>query len=130
MDIQPVGTLYGIAYYVAKYVAKEEPQHIQNELKDALLAIQAAPSHQFAQELYKTSRLIMKHRERSAQEAAYLLAGLRLKACSRTTIFSIPNTLLIGLEWSKKNVLAILLSMTKKIILKIYFIDTKKDNWF
>jgi len=39
MDIQPVGTLYGIAYYVAKYVAKEEPQHIQNELKDALLEI-------------------------------------------------------------------------------------------
>jgi hypothetical protein len=27
------------------------------------------------------------HRERSAQEAAFLLAGLRLKACSRTTIF-------------------------------------------
>ena len=39
MDIQPVGTFYGIAYYVAKYVAKEEPQHIQNELKDALLEI-------------------------------------------------------------------------------------------
>jgi hypothetical protein len=29
MDIQPVGTMKDIAYYVAKYVAKEEPQHIK-----------------------------------------------------------------------------------------------------
>ena len=87
MDIQPVGTMYGIAYYVAKYVAKEEPQHIQDELKNALLAIQNAPPIQFAQQLHKTSRLIMKHRERSGQEAAYIIAGLPLKGCSRTTIF-------------------------------------------
>ena len=39
MDIQPVGTMNDIVYYVAKYVAKEEPQHIKDELKDAMEAI-------------------------------------------------------------------------------------------
>ncbi len=87
MDIQPVGTLYGIAYYVSKYVAKEEPQHIQEEIKDAMNNIQNAPQAQFAQQLHKASKLIMKHRERSAQEAAFILCGLRLKACSRQTVF-------------------------------------------
>jgi hypothetical protein len=39
MNIQPVGTMNDIAYYVAKYVTKEESQHIKDELKDAVLAI-------------------------------------------------------------------------------------------
>jgi len=87
MDIQPVGSLYGIAYYIAKYVAKEEPQNIQDELKEAIAAIKDAPAAQFAKQLLLTSKIIMKNRERSAQEAAYILCGLRLKACSRTTVF-------------------------------------------
>lgn len=87
MDIQPVGSLYGIAYYIAKYVAKEEPQSIQDELKDAIQAIKEAPPAQFAKQLMLTTKIIMKNRERSAQEAAYILCGLRLKACSRTTVF-------------------------------------------
>jgi len=29
----------------------------------------------------------MKHRERSGQEATYIIAGLPLQGCSRTTIF-------------------------------------------
>jgi len=86
MDIQPVGSLYGIAYYVAKYVAKEEPQHIQTELKDAILAMQQSTNAEFSKHLKKTTKIIMKHRERSAQEAAFILCGLKLKACSRTTI--------------------------------------------
>jgi hypothetical protein len=87
MDIQPVGSLYGIAYYIAKYVAKEEPQNIQDELKEAIQAIKEAPPAQFARQLLLTTKIIMKNRERSAQEAAYILCGLRLKACSRTTVF-------------------------------------------
>ena len=78
MDIQPCGSLYGIAYYIAKYVAKEEPQHIQDELQRAIISIQNAPANQFAKQLHKTTKLIMKNRERSAQEAAYVLCGLRL----------------------------------------------------
>lgn len=87
MDIQPVGSLYGIAYCIAKYVAKEEPQNIQDELKEAISAIKDAPPAQFAKQLLLTTKIIMKNRERSAQEAAFILCGLRLKACSRTTVF-------------------------------------------
>jgi hypothetical protein len=39
MDIQPIGTVFGKAFYVAEYVAQEKPIHLQKQIYDALKEI-------------------------------------------------------------------------------------------
>ncbi len=87
MDIQPIGSAFGIAFYVAKYVAKEEPYAVQKHLQEAMKAITEASSIDFVQKLRNASNLLMKSRERSAQEGSYVICGLPLRGSSRTTVF-------------------------------------------
>ena len=69
-DIQPIGSMYGVSFYATKYASKEEPAEINQSLQNA---IREASNEQFADRIrYATSR-IMKNRERSAQEAAFVI---------------------------------------------------------
>jgi hypothetical protein len=47
MDIQPIGTVFGIAFYVAKYVAKEEPVMIQKKIHDAIKEIKKCGKYNY-----------------------------------------------------------------------------------
>ena len=71
MDIQPIGSVFGIAFYVAKYLAKEEPIYIQKQIHEALKEIKASNNNEFVQKIRYVSNIIIKNRERSAKEAAY-----------------------------------------------------------
>jgi hypothetical protein len=86
-DIQPIGSYFGIAYYVAKYVAKEENQILRSDIKKAIQAVQEVNKENLTHAIHNATRILMSHRERSAQEAAYILCGLRLRGASRDTIF-------------------------------------------
>jgi hypothetical protein len=87
MDIQPIGSMYGIAYYVAKYCCKPESAHIRKCVNDALEGLRTCPDYEISMRMQNVSNIIMANRERSAQEAAYITCGLKLQGSSRTTIF-------------------------------------------
>jgi hypothetical protein len=87
MDIQPIGTVFGIAFYVAKYVAKEEPVMIQKKIHDAIKEIKNSSNNEFVNKIRNVANIIIKNRERSAQEAAYVLCSLKLRESSRSTVF-------------------------------------------
>lgn len=87
MDIQPIGTVFGIAFYVAKYVAKEEPVLIQKKIHDAIKEIKNSTNNEFVNKIRNVANIIIKNRERSAQEAAYVLCSLKLRESSRSTVF-------------------------------------------
>jgi len=87
MDIQPIGTVFGIAFYVAKYVSKEEPIFIQKQIHDALKQIKNSNNNDFVHKIRNVSNIIIKNRERSAQEAAYVICSLPLRDSSRATVF-------------------------------------------
>ena len=87
MDIQPIGTVFGIAFYVAKYVAKEEPIFIQKQINEALKEIKLSNNNDFVQKIRNVANIIIKNRERSAQEAAYIICSLLLRESSRATVF-------------------------------------------
>ena len=87
MDIQPIGSIFGIAFYVAKYVAKEEPYTLQKKLQEAFKAIRESSKNEYVQKLRNVSNMLLKNRERSAQEASYVICGLPLRGSSRSTVF-------------------------------------------
>jgi hypothetical protein len=91
MDIQPIGSVFGIAFYVAKYVAKEEPIYIQKQIHDALKEIKASKNNEFVQKIRNVSNIIIKNRERSAQEAAFVICSLKFRDSSRSTVFINPK---------------------------------------
>ena len=87
MDIQPVGSMFGVAYYIAKYCSKEEDISIRNCIKQAINEIKNASNNNLSNRIYKACKLLMNQRERSAQEAAYVLCGFNLKRSSRSCVF-------------------------------------------
>ena len=88
MDIQPVGSMFGVAYYIAKYCSKEESHEIRKCTKEAINMVQKSSKKDLNSNIHKACRNIMSHRERSAQEAAYVLCGLKLKCCSRSCVLN------------------------------------------
>ena len=91
MDIQPVGSMYGAAYYVAKYVSKEESKQLKKDFQDAVKIINETDKKHLVKTLHQVINKLITSRERSAQEAAYILAGLRLRGSSRSTVFVNTN---------------------------------------
>lgn len=87
MDIQPVGGMYGIAYYIAKDCSKEEHAAFNKELSESLFSFKKAIDTTFLHKVSKAARLIMTQRERSAQEAAYIVACLPLTESTRNVVF-------------------------------------------
>jgi hypothetical protein len=87
IDIQPVGSVYGIAYYIAKYVSKAETETLRSEISDAIKLVRSSENSNLARSVNQAARLIMSQRERSAQEAAYICCGCNLKGSSRSLVY-------------------------------------------
>lgn len=87
MDIQPVGSMFGVVYYVAKYISKEESTTFRPDIQEALQALKEADSINFLQSLLKATNNLMAKRERSGQEVACLCCGLPLKGSNHTCVF-------------------------------------------
>ena len=85
MDIQMVGSRYGAAYYVCKYIAKSEPQSI----REAVAAcIEKMPDNiSIKSKLSKIGSVLLGHRTVSAQEVAYRLCGYSLVHSSRVCVW-------------------------------------------
>ena len=78
---------------ISKYVSKEEQEEIRPEIKNALEKCKNCSTNDLASKLLSATNKIMKFRERSAQEAAFLVSGLKLRGSSRSVVFI--NTKLI-----------------------------------
>jgi hypothetical protein len=89
MDIQPCGGSAGLADYVAKYVAKAEPQNYNQQLK--LLIATGNNNNEnnlnCRKLLHQLSKNLINQREVCASEAAFRLCNLRMKSSSRQIVY-------------------------------------------
>jgi len=86
MDLQPCGNVTGIAYYIAKYAAKHEPNDVGQAVKDAVSKVQRCGGD-VGKQLFAVSMTILRHRQVSACECAFRLCHLKLRDSSRKVIF-------------------------------------------
>jgi Helitron helicase-like domain at N-terminus len=86
MDIQICGNDENIAYYLAKYLTKAEPQEVRREIKKAIETIKNEDS-ETAKKMFKISMILLNHRQVSACECAFRLCHLRLRESSRKCHF-------------------------------------------
>ncbi|KAF9405354.1 hypothetical protein HW555_013881 [Spodoptera exigua] len=82
MDKQPCGNVTTVAYYIAKYASKCEPNDCGDVVREV---VQKAKRH--SNDLFAVSMAILGQRIVSAPEAAYRLCHLPLKLCSRKAMF-------------------------------------------
>ena len=85
MDVQVVGSVYGVALYVTHYICKDESQALKQVIAERLASLQQDAT--VKQRLRKIGNTLLSHRQLSQQEAAFLVAGLHLKGSSRATVF-------------------------------------------
>ena len=85
MDIQLIGSVYGTAAYVCSYMCKGESEEVRKAIREALESLPTQASSR--KRLSKVGNTMLTHRELSAQEAAYRLCHLPLKANSRKVVF-------------------------------------------
>ena len=88
MDVQLINDADGAAYYVCHYLCKSEP----DELRCALGNLINTVFHQnlemtVFQRLWNIGLCVLKHRQVSAQEAAFHLSHLKLIQCSRSVVY-------------------------------------------
>lgn len=86
MDIQPCGTVDAVAYYVAKYASKCEPDDKGDVIKEAILRAKRSGGSLWNQ-LFSVSMAIPSQRLLSAAECAYRLCHLPLKMSTRKAVF-------------------------------------------
>ena len=88
MDLQLVCNAEGAAYYVCNYICKSEPDELRNALGQLIHSVfKNNPSLTKVQRLLKIGYCVLRHRQVSAQEAAYRLGNMKLIHCSRKTVF-------------------------------------------
>ena len=80
MDIQVVGSVYGVALYVTHYICKDESQVLKQVIAEQLANLQQDTT--VKQRLRKIGNTLLSHHQISQQEAAFLVAGLPLKGSS------------------------------------------------
>ena len=86
MDIQPCGNVTAVAYYIAKYASKCEPNDCGDVVREAVQKAKRQ-SNDVWKQLFAVSMAILRQRLVSAPEAAYRLCHLPLKMCTRKTVF-------------------------------------------
>ncbi|XP_076393046.1 uncharacterized protein LOC143266003 [Megachile rotundata] len=86
MDIQPCGNVTAVAYYIAKYASKCEPQDTGDVIKEAVSRAKRRGGTVWNQ-LFSVSMAILSQRMVSAAECAYRLCHLPLKMSSRKAVF-------------------------------------------
>ncbi|GBP12652.1 hypothetical protein EVAR_10302_1 [Eumeta japonica] len=84
MDIQPCGSNDSIAYYVAKYISKNEPTVLDRSIIEAIQQVRQEEDD-ISRRMFKISMKILNERQVSAVECAFRLCGLRLRESSRKT---------------------------------------------
>jgi hypothetical protein len=85
MDIQFVGGVYGAAKYICSYVCKRESDQIRQALSEVRKNL--SPDCTMRQKLMKIGNVFLTHRQLSAQEAAYKMCGLPLKAATNQVLY-------------------------------------------
>ncbi|KAH9628954.1 hypothetical protein HF086_016666 [Spodoptera exigua] len=86
MDIQPCGSNEAIAYYIAKYLSKAEPEGVDTGIAQAVQQIQREESD-IPRKLFRICMKILHERQVSAAECAYRLCHLPLRDSSRSCVF-------------------------------------------
>ena len=86
MDIQPCGTSESIAFYIAKYIAKNEPTSVDKGLAEAIKQIRNE-STDLSKKMFKICMKILNERQVSACECIYRLCHLPMKDSSRRAVF-------------------------------------------
>ncbi|GIY31475.1 hypothetical protein CEXT_692171 [Caerostris extrusa] len=86
MDIQPCGSNEAIAYYIAKYLSKAEPEGVHSGIAQAIQQIQREESD-ISRKLFRICMKILHERQVSAAECAYRLCHIPLRDTSRSCIF-------------------------------------------
>ena len=88
MDVQLIIDADGAAYYVCHYLYKAEPEELKCALSNLIHTVfqqnQAMSSYQ---RLWNIGLCVLKHRQVSAQEAAFRLSNLKLIQCSRAVVY-------------------------------------------
>ena len=88
MDLQLVCNAQGAAYYVCSYICKSEPDELRNALGQLIHSLfKNNPNLTKTQRLLKIGYCVLRHRQVSAQEAAYRLGNMKLIHCSRSTVY-------------------------------------------
>jgi len=86
MDIQPCGSVTAVAYYVAKYASKCEPNDTDDVVKEAIQNAKRRGGNIWNQ-LLSVSMVTLSLRLVNAPECAYRLCHLPLKMVSRKAVF-------------------------------------------
>ncbi|KAG5863592.1 hypothetical protein JTB14_029204 [Gonioctena quinquepunctata] len=86
MDIQPCGSNEAIAYYIAKYLPKAEPEGVDSGIAQAIQQIQREETD-ISRKLFRICMKILHERQVSAAECAYRLCHIPLRDSSRNCIF-------------------------------------------
>ncbi|CAG7727909.1 unnamed protein product, partial [Allacma fusca] len=76
-----------IAYYVAKYMSKSEPEAIRVPLRNVISVAQENVNENPRRKLFKQTKDIMRLRELGSQEAAFRACRLPLHKSSHATVF-------------------------------------------
>ncbi|XP_021944905.2 uncharacterized protein LOC110843251 [Folsomia candida] len=91
MDIQPVIGVAAVAFYIAKYIGKNEPETLRNDIRHTLQTLRDSRQPVRVQ-MEKVSRLLLSRRTVGSQEAAYRMTNLPMRHTSRGFVF-IPTYL-------------------------------------
>ncbi len=88
MNISFVNGAEGAAYYVCYYLCKSEPDELRTALSTLIHDVfKSIPSLTPHQRLFRIGQCILRHRQRSGQEAAFCLGNLNLIETSRETVY-------------------------------------------
>ena len=85
MDIQLVGSIYGLCSYICTYVCKSEPDGLRRSIQTALEDLPADATSR--RKLARIGNVVFSHREISAQEAGFLLCHIPLVDSSREVVY-------------------------------------------
>ncbi|OXA37426.1 ATP-dependent DNA helicase pfh1 [Folsomia candida] len=91
MDIQVVIGVAGVAYYIAKYIGKNEPETLREDIRHTLQTLRDS-RRPIRVQMQKVSRLLLSRRTVGSQEAAYRMVNIPMRHSSRGFVF-IPTYL-------------------------------------
>jgi len=87
MDIQAVSEINGVAYYVAKYMCKSEPEDFREIISNALSSVISSDKESVKKTMTKLAFSLLNKREVSSQETAYRVCPLPLRHTSNSFVF-------------------------------------------
>jgi hypothetical protein len=88
-DIQPIGSFKNLAWYIAKYISKAEPEDMRKCMAEALQKVNNGSRYISA--ITSVINKVFNKREVSAQEAVWRLLGLQMRGSSRVAVWVNTN---------------------------------------